>query len=73
LRDSKVVAKGGIVPPTRRFSVTNWFPQHQLHQPVSWGRPLQRMPHDAGLCRTDSRKTPAWILCWARVHTCAPV
>ena len=23
------------------------------------GRPLQRMPHDARLCRTESRKTPA--------------
>jgi hypothetical protein len=33
----EMVARGGIEPPTRGFSVTNSGMQHQLHQPVSPG------------------------------------
>ncbi len=38
------MTRGGIEPPTRGFSVTNCFPQHQLHQTVSWGARCDECP-----------------------------
>jgi hypothetical protein len=39
-----MVARGEIEPPTRGFSVTNRFSQHQLHQPVSLGARCNECP-----------------------------
>jgi hypothetical protein len=53
-----VVARGGIEPPTRGFSV-RWTPPPALSFNDLPGRPLPTLPHCARLCGTDSRKTPA--------------
>ena len=39
-----MVARAGIEPATRGFSVPDWHPQHQLHQPVSRGARCNECP-----------------------------
>ena len=53
-----MLARGGIEPPTRGFSVTNRIPQHQLHQPVSQDACCNDCPTMQGRAGLTSAKLP---------------
>jgi hypothetical protein len=53
-----LVARGGIEPPTRGFSVRRTPPVALSFNELP-ARPLRKLPNNARLCGTDSRKTPA--------------
>ncbi len=55
------MARGGIEPPTRGFSVAGGSPTALYFNELP-GRPLLHLQYSAGRCTASSRKTHARIL-----------